>query len=279
MIGLTIFTHSLRQVLGNVGMAVRISGWLALVYIAFLAAMLLWLPDWFLLAMQGVPVSPANEPDIGAGGLLLLVVGLIAGLVFFFWAITVVAIAWHRFILLEEFPSGFIPYRNNFRIGRYFWIGVGISVLAALVVGFVSGILGMVFGPFFLASVESFAQTSSLQFIGTTFLIGMVLGLIVAVLYLRMALILPAIALDDGMTIGQAWEATGGYTVAIFVLALVLAFINVVVSIGMEMAFGSAGGGWFYMAIAGLYQWFFFMLNVSVLSTLYGHIVQKREIF
>ena len=279
MQGLTIFSHALRQVLGNVGMAVRISGWLALLYAALFGVILFLSPDWFLLALQDTPVEPSQVPDMGAGGLMLLLAGVIGGLVFFCWAVTVIAIAWHRFILLEEYPRGIIPYRSDYKIARYFWIGIGISVLAALVVGFISGILGMVFGPFFMASIGGAGQTSGLQFIGATFLIGMVFGLVVAVLYLRMALILPAIALNEDMKIGEAWEATSGYTSAIFVLALVLAFINVVVSIVIEMALSGAVDDWFYLAVSSLYQWFFFMLNISVLSTLYGHIVQKREIY
>lgn len=279
MIGLTIFTHSLRQVLGNIGMAVRVSGWLLLVWAVLGIALNYGAPDWLVLALQGVPVSPEDVPEIGAAGLLLFVVGIIAVVVLFCWGISVVAIAWHRYILLEEYPTGFIPYRSGFKIGRYFWVGVGISLLAALIVGFVTGILGMVFGPFFASSLASTATADSLSLLGSSLLIGLALGLIVAVIYLRMALTLPAIALDEGMTIGKAWEATSGYTPAIFVLALVLAFINVVVSLGLEMALGGAESDWFYMAVSGLYQWFFFMLNISVLSTLYGYIVQKREIF
>ena len=279
MIGLTIFSHSLRQVLGNLGMAVRISGWLALVFAVLGTAMFSFMPDWFILAMQGQPVSAADMSQISPSGMMLFLFGVIAAVVFFSWSVSLVAIAWHRFILLEEYPSGFIPYRRAFKIGRYFWVGVGISLLAALVVGLIGGILGLAFGPLFMNSLANATQGSSLQFIGASLLIGLILGVIVAVIYLRMALVLPAIALNENMTIGEAWGATGGYTGAILMLALVLATINVVVSILLEMVLGGNVDAWFSMAVSGLYQWFFFMLNISVLSTLYGHIVQKRDIF
>jgi hypothetical protein len=35
-----------------------------------------------------------------------------------------------------------------------------------------------------------------------------------------------------------------------------------------------------FVSFASLaFQWFYFMLNISILSTLYGHIVQKREVY
>jgi len=103
------------------------------------------------------------------------------------------------------------------------------------------------------------------------------MGTIVAVLYLRMALVLPAVALNDRLTIGQAWQETSGQTGPIIVLALALASINMVVPMVISFAFGDLV--WINFALMGLYQWFYFMLGISILSTLYGHIVQKREVY
>ncbi|HIP24355.1 MAG TPA: hypothetical protein EYG79_12295 [Rhodobacteraceae bacterium] len=204
-------------------------------------------------------------------GLVLLLI--LVATVFLFWSVSLVAIVWHRYILLEEIPQGVIPYRADFRIGRYFWLGVGISLLAALVVGILSGILGMIFGPLFMNSMQGVASGAA----GVGFLMGLLVGTIVAVLYLRMALVLPAVALDDRLTIGQAWEQTSGHTGAIIGLALALAFVNMVVPMVINLAFGESV--WINLAFMGLYQWFYFMLGISILSTLYGHIVQKREVY
>ncbi len=271
MNGLTILSHSFRQVSGNLGMAIKISGWLVLIA-SIGGGLMLWAaPDWLTAAMDQNAEGMMDAVDF-SGSNVGVVMGLfIAAMVFLFWGVTLVAIAWHRYILLEEVPQGLVPYRKEFQVGRYFWLGIGISLLATLVVGLVSVILGMIVGPFV-------ASTTTGQGVGgISFFMSLLMGVILAVIYLRMALVLPAVALGGQLTIGQAWTQTSGYTGAIFVLALALAFINAVVPIVITLVLGELV--WINMAAVVLYQWFYFMLSISVLSTLYGHIVQKREVY
>lgn len=275
MKGLTIFSHSLRQVTGNLGMAVRVSGWLVLAYIVIAGVFWWQRPDWLSAAMAQDVDAMRMAPDLSASSIALFLLVVIILLVFTFWAVSLVAIVWHRYILLEEIPSGFIPYNKAFRVGRYFWYGFGISLVASLVVGMVSAFLGMIFGPLLVGSVPSIAEPGSAFFSG--FIVGFILGTIIVVIYLRMALVLPAVALNQQLTIGQAWEATSGHTGEILVLALVLGFINAVVPLGVEL--GLARFPWVNFVVLGFYQWFYIILNISVLSTLYGYIVQKREVY
>lgn len=263
MNGLAIFSHSFRQVSGNLGMAIKVSGWLVALVIILFAG----------LSQTGVLASLETNGANAGQGLLAGALIILAGVVFLFWGVSVVAIAWHRYILLEEIPRGVIPYRKEFHVGRYFWYGVGVSLLAVLAVAILSGILGMAVGPFYLESLQEPTGGASIG----TFLLGLLVGTIVVVLYLRMALVLPAVALDEGLTIGQAWTLTSGHTAAIVTLALILAFINSVVPVVISVAMG--GLPLMNAALSGLYQWFYFMLSISVLSTLYGHIVQKREVY
>ena len=263
MNGLAIFSHSFRQVSGNLGMAIKVSGWLVAVVIILFTG----LSQTGTLA--GLEVNGPNVGQMAIGGSLVI----LAGAVFLFWGVSVVAIAWHRYILLEEIPRGVIPYRADFRVGRYFWYGVGISLLAVLAVAIVSGILGVVVGPFFMESMQE--PTGGLS--TGAFVLGLFVGTIVVVLYLRMALVLPAVALEEGLTIGQAWATTSGHTAAIVVLALILSLINSVVP--MVISIAMADLPLLNVVLNGLYQWFYFMLSISVLSTLYGHIVQKREVY
>ncbi|MBL1434586.1 MAG: hypothetical protein COB08_000095 [Rhodobacteraceae bacterium] len=276
MNGLTILSHSFRQVTGNLGMAIRVSGWLVAICVIGGGMLVSTQPEWLNAAlnqnMEGMADASSNSG--GSAGLVLLLT--LAVTVFLFWSVSLVAIVWHRFILLEEIPQGIIPYRKEFRIGRYFWLGVGISLLAGLVVVLVSGILGAAFGPFLVSSMQGMAGGQGSGMVGIGFLMGLLVGTIVAVLYLRMALVLPAVALDDSLTIRQAWGDTSGHTWAIVGLALALAFINMVVPMVINLAFGEMF--WVSLAAMGLYQWFYFMLSISILSTLYGHIVQKREV-
>lgn len=277
MNGLTILSHSFRQVAGNLGMAIKVSGWLVAIYVVAYGLLLWQSPDWLSAALMQDQQGLANATDLtGSSAGLVTLLGF-AAIVFMLWAVSLVAIVWHRYILLEEVPQGVIPYRAEFRVGRYFWYGVGISLLAALVVVVVSGILGLFVGSFFASSILGLAEEQSTGGVGVALSMGLVIGTIVAVLYLRMALILPAVALDQKLTMGQAWSATSGHTGAIIVLALALAFINAVVPLVINMAFGELV--WINIALGGLFQWFYFMLSISILSTLYGHIIQKREVY
>ncbi len=277
MNGLTILSHSFRQVTGNLGMAIKVSGWLVVLYVVAGGLLLSQMPEWMTAAMNQDTQGMTDAADFSGGSVSLVFAIFLIAVVFLLWSISLVAIVWHRFILLEEIPLGVIPYRPEFRVGRYFWYGLGISLLAALVVAMVSGILGMIVGPFFVSSMQGLAGGQNTGVVGIAFLVGLVIGIVVAVLYLRMALILPAVALDESLTLGQAWEQTSGYTGAILTLALVLAFINAVVPLVINLAFGELV--WINLALIGLYQWFYFMLSISILSTLYGVIVQKREAY
>ncbi len=277
MNGLTILAHSIRQVTGNLGMAIKVSGWLVAIYAIAGAVMLNMAPDWLTAAIDQNAQGMTDATDLTGGSVGLVLLLILAATVFLLWSISLVAIVWHRYILLEEIPQGIIPYRSDLRIGRYFWYGVGISLIAVLVVSVLSGILGMIFGPFFMSSMQGLAEGQAAGFFGAAFFMGLVIGIIVLVLYLRMALILPAVALDEELTIGQAWEQTSGHTGAILGLALAMAFINAVVPMVISLAFAELV--WVNLVLVGLYHWFYFMLNISVLSTLYGHIVQKREVY
>jgi hypothetical protein len=184
MKGLTIFSHSLRQITGNLGMALRVSGWLVAIYAVIAVLFWWWMPDWLTAAMAQDVQGVRNAADLSAGNVGMVLVLAIGLGIFLLWAVSLVAIVWHRYILMEEIPQGIIPYRGQYRIGRYFWYGIGISLLAVMVVA-VPLIIGLAFAAFPIVSA----------------------------------------------------------------------------------------------ALSGLFQWFYFMLNISVLSTLYGHIIQKREVY
>lgn len=276
MNGLTIFNHSARQVTGNLGMAIRVSWWfVAIILVAVIVAFLL-IPEDVLSALDQTPEEIADNLSISGGSALLLILAAIAAAVFIFWAASLIAIVWHRYILLEEMPIGTIPYRKEFRIGRYFWYGVGVTLLTLIVGMVIGGFLLMILGPGAMSSLEAnqLGGGLALGIIG-----ALITGIIVTVFYLRMALILPAVALEEGLTIGKAWEASKGYSGAIAGAAVMLTILNIVVGFIFEflLAFGLPE---LLVSVFDLaFNWFYFMLNISILSTLYGHIVQKREIY
>lgn len=260
MNGFTIFSHSVRQVTGNLSMAIRISGgfWLLMVAVAF---------AWgFTIALT-------------KSAFLSIVLGM-AALVFLVWGISMVAVVWHRFVLLEEQPSGFLPSKPGLRIWPYFWYGIGIAIIVLTVLAVL----------FFIATIfiepDNFYHAFNQQNLTLTpkdIAIRFIVGLLSSIISLRLALILPATALDESLTLGDSWNETTPFTGAIITIAILLSLLNG----GMTMVFGMAvfsvkGSAALTLIVTLLnlvFQWFYFMLNISILSTLYGHIVQKREVY
>ncbi len=260
MNGLTIFSHSFRQVTGNLSTAIRVSGgfWVLMIAIAFVV---------------GFVIALTKSTFLG------FVLG-IAALVFLVWGVSLVAVVWHRYVLLEEQPSGFLPSKPGLRIWPYFWYGVGIVIITFIVLAVL----------FFIATIfiepdtiyRAFNQ-QTLSLTPSDIALRFIVGLLSSLIYLRLALILPAVALDESLTLGDSWSETKHFNGAILTIAVLLSLLNG----GMTMVFGmvmfSVQGSSALILIISLlnlvYQWFYFMLNISILSTLYGHIVQKREVY
>jgi len=260
MNGLTIFTHSIRQVVGNLGMAARISGgfWLLMILAAFAYGFL-------------VTLSKSNFLGIVLG---------IALLIFLVWGISMVAVVWHRYILLEERPNGFLPTREGLNIWPYFWYGIGIALIVIVAIGLLllAATLVMdakeILAAFDQNNVSMAPRDMALRF---------AVGLLSSLIYLRLALILPAVALSEQLTIRESWSETKGYSMAILGVAVLLTLLNTVASFLFGVVQFAVQGAPFLVLLVTfaflLFQWFYFMLNISILSTLYGHIVQKREVY
>ncbi len=260
MNGLTIFLHSFRQVTGNLGMAVRVSGgfWLLTVVAGF---------------VYGFIVALTNST------FLAFIFG-VAFLVFLVWGISLVAVVWHRYVLLEEQPNGFLPYRKGLRVWSYFWYGVGIILIVLLLLLVLFFVATLFMEPRDI--LRAFDQMQ-MSLVPLDIALRFIVGLLASLVYLRLALILPAVALDESLTIGGSWAESKPYTGAIIVLAFVLALVNGGITLFSNIVLISAQGSAALSLIVSLatlaFQWFYFMLNISILSTLYGHIVQKREVY
>lgn len=264
MVGITIFLHSLRQVTGNIKMAIRVSWWLIAV---------LLVEAWFVL-------SGGSSIILGSEFFALLFA--VANFIFIIWSFSLIAVVWHRYILLEEIPKGIIPYQQGMNIWPYFWAGVVIALIM-LLVGF---LVALVLGVFFLAGATS------------GILIGLVVGFAMTLVFYRIALVLPAVALDKKIRIADAFDATRGFVMPITGLVGAAVAFNFATNYVLNKVFGLqsdtqlaimteqglvfAGGAenaMVYLVISGLLQWFVFMLNISILTTLYGYLVEKRKIF
>lgn len=236
--GMNLFVHAIRLVLNNLQAALRIS---ALLY--------------FVPAIVAYALLSGADPSTPPSPLAILV-SIIA-----FIGSLAIAVAWHRFILLDEQPAGWLPAFDGRRLLSYFGYSLLLGVIALVImiaVGLVLGIFAM------LGGVILFVLTSFV----TVF--------VVLVIGFRLALILPASSVDKRLGLGEAWSATSGATGDIVVLALLCAGASVVLGLVSLIFVGPLSPlGILWDAAAG---WFSLMVGLSILTTLYGHYFEGRPI-
>lgn len=255
---LNLLTHAFRMVFGNLGAALRISVGPVLIIVAVTALFYVVADEPF-----GTTVTSETMENFPWGMFFLTFVVSAACLL---W----VATAWHRYILLEEHP-GMLPAFNGARILDY--LGRGVLLFAMLFV--ILFIIALVAG-FVLAT---FLGDGNMTEEGG-FFVGLVFALVVYIpmlfLYYRLCAVLPAAAVGKSLGFKQAFSATAPgstmllamgifWTVAGFVGAWVIEFVVVAVPIiGFVL--------WI------VFNWVVAMVNLSIMSTIYGHYVEGREL-
>ncbi len=257
-----IVRHAFLMIFNNFGQALRVTA------IPGLALILIW--GVFIGAM-GVPfdaLDGTENPDAFSGvnliPLLLLSLPLIA---FSLFVPGWIAVAWHRFILLEEY-SGFVPAIT----GRPIWGYIGKSVLLALLLGLAAIPLMMIVGVVSMPFMQLSGGLSLIVFAITGLMIGTAIGF----LWFRTAICLPAKALGDDMKFGEAWANTKDISGTIFGVTLIIVGLNV----GVALVLGVILSGIpLVSSIAELaINWLSMMVGISVLTTIYGHVVEGRPL-
>lgn len=260
MLGWKIFSHSMGMVTRNLGTAIRIALIPALIgVIVLIAGVMMTGVSMETFANEQAIEQMLLEQGFGVNFLPFFLISLVL-LVIELW----VFVAWHRFILLEEYPEGWIP---RFRLDRIFAYFGKFILLALIVVG--SGTALML-----IVSVVFAVGGRAGGILATAVVIMFWIAIFVA--SYRLTPILPAAAIGRPLTISQAWNATRGSGWAI-VLVLVLIFIvqfliQLVASFSM-MIFAPLG--FVFLLLSMLVMT---LLYVSVLTTLYGHYVEGRPL-
>lgn len=250
--GVDIFMHSVRLVLNDWRTALKITGVLYLIYAV---------PS-LLLGLLFPPPTHADQVSAAAlsaapAGFLSMILAIVA----FVW----IAVAWHRYVLLDEVPAGQFPAFNSSRLLSYAAYSLLIGIIAIVIMFVVSAIIGIVAVP----------------------LLGIVGGIITGVAGVAAALIvgyrlgpiLPASAIEKPLTMGQAWAATNGANAAIIILAIISAIASFVIDIpAMILILAGPVGGFLGLLWTLATGWIKMLVGVSILTTLYGHYVEGRAI-
>ncbi len=267
--GYQLLRHVVQQVFGNLGSAARITLVLIIIPIGILAATNPGILTGSSLQFD----ATTGQNDFSGVGLFGVLLALVAGVICWLWA----AVAWHRFVLLEEYPSGLFPTWRGSNIGNYF----GNSILIFLIMIAVGIAVGIVIG-ILITLVRSEALAILLG-------VGLVFGL--SWVATRVGLILPAAAIGEKLRISESWKATapvsGQIILPIFVLALASTILNQGIialfgeTTGIPTQFGvqqqvtlSAVGTILSLVVT----WLQMLLNLALMTTLYGNLIEGRQL-
>lgn len=251
MKGVQIFVHSFHQVTGNLEGALRVS---LLPYALQVAASLVLAGRMESLADLG------SAGATGGAGLGILLTGIVV-VVTSLW----IAVAWHRYILLDEQPAGLVPPFHGPLLWAYFLRSLGyalVIVVGALVLG---SIVSLLLGGLMRQSTVLIVLVS-----------GVFVYLPLTIAMLRLTVVLPGVALGVPRDFLAGLRATEGKTGEIAVLAVIAVGVRVIlVLLGVKLFASLPILGFAWDAVIG---WFVTMVSVSILTTLYGHYIEGRSL-
>jgi hypothetical protein len=182
-----------------------------------------------------------------------------------------IAVNWHRYILRDEVPRGREILRIDALVLRYFgnMLLIMLAVLAAITIIAIPLTL-----PPALVGLPGLG----------VFLTAVVAIPVSGILFLRLAVKLPAIALGrTDFHMREAWKASEGNTFAMLGLFLLNLFIAlaiiaaVLVLNAIFSLFGSVVGMAVEIAAQLAGNWILTILGITVLTSLYGFLVENRD--
>ena len=250
MLGYRLFRHSILMLVNNFGAALKVSLIPGAISVATIYSVI-------GLARQVSSEDPATSPAIWFGVLISLIVTILV----FCWA----AVSWHRYVLQEEMPGAFFPAWHGPEIKAY--IGASIRIVSIICV--LALVLAAVIA--FIAAALSWGSLDTRQSsVGT-----IIFNLLIGYFWLRYGLILPSAALGVRMSLGESWGETKPYAGAVFVAQLCSSIFFAIPTVIANSPFGAPLSGFAYFAVGG---WLQVMVGISLLTALYGHIHEKREL-
>ena len=215
-----------------------------------------WVPV-LLIAALVEQLTGAGDPltEQSTGQMLLQVVTAFVSIV----AVSSMAVNWHRFILRDEVPAGL---RLDAAVMRY--AGITVMLMAPMLVPMVIIVLSY-FQPQLIA-------------------VGLPLVLLFGGIATRLSIKLPAVALGHpGFSFRDAWATSAGNfwaCVGVFLLngAILIGSVLVLVLLGNLLAPAGEALAMTVLFVAGtLMQVFYAVFNASVVTSLYGFFVERRD--
>ncbi len=254
MLGLEILVHSVKMVIRNLKQALQIS------VVPALIGGLLAIALFFLF---GIPFEEFDSETTGFPegvtaasftGFMLCLMVVVLGVML--WII----VSWHRFVLLEEYPTGLVPPFRFDRVLAYFGRLLMLCLIALVIMLPAMLVMGLM------------AQASAALGI----LVWVALVIFLTIGFYRASPILPGAAIGKPIKLSEAWQATSGASGAIALL--------VVLSILLQLLLQLLASLLLFVPVIGVLIVLFSsmlvipLINVSILTTIYGVYIEKREL-
>ncbi|MCY6383477.1 hypothetical protein [Hoeflea prorocentri] len=269
--GYRIFALCLKQVFGHLGVALRLSWfWLLLGLLLFLG---------FFGMFGGLDQQAGSEgvqPHAGPPVFLTLLLS-IATMVVFLLGGAVIAIGWHRFVLLDEEPQNFFVLRRQWSIGTYVIRGLLIMLILAAVFLPLLLILVLVFGSVIFGSVTNEGGSSNSLFVMAAFLL--LVNVAATWVILRIGLVLPTIAVDKRISFGESIRLTRHVAGPLLVTAVCIVVFNFIPTFLFEIvSTQSTALEIVRMAFTTAFSWISFLVSIGILTVVYGHCAENRPV-
>ncbi|WP_424941401.1 hypothetical protein [Aliiroseovarius sp. S253] len=258
MTGSELFKHAYDMVRRNMGTAFRLS---LVLFLASLAFQMVF--SFGLMSYPNLMLSLGTIPFI-----LLSYIPSIVSLVMGAW----VAVAWHRYVLLEESSGGWIPPFHGVEVFRYI-----LWVIALFVIYLVLALPIILVGAFSVTGIES-GQNPSAGMIAL-FVVGFLATFLAVVIVLsRLSTSLVSRAVSQRLSLAGAWAATRGSSWPILMCALIMLAIMFAYMIIAAILFAVLGAGVMIIVLPFhlLFSWFVIFFQISFMTTLYGVYVEGR---
>jgi hypothetical protein len=264
-IGPTI-SHMLSSTMNNLGFALR-AQW---PWVVVMAAIFAFIGLTTNFPSNGTPAENEVYFREHPGQLGWFVFVLLIGILVAMLAFSSIAVAWHRYVLLDEVPQGMAKLRLDGTVWRYFGnlILIGLLLMvAALPLTILVGLL--------------IAANPVLGIIGALVYSALVM---LPVIY-RLSIKLPAIALErKDFRMGDAWKASAGnwwqivgVGLGVTVLSWIVGLVMFAVSKLFSLVLGDGIGFWFDLALQAGVNWVLTIMGITLLTSMYGYFVEKRD--
>ncbi|MEM8536394.1 MAG: hypothetical protein AAGF56_00890 [Pseudomonadota bacterium] len=241
-----VIRHALLMIFGNIGPALRAS----------VGPLLIWFG--FFMVLATVSFAAGGRGSGPATTIFWLLVA-VASLFVFSW----VAVTWHRFILLEEYPGRvprlrmavILPYvQTLFLLACILIAAAFLLILLLRPIVPVFGVSGLLLTQFIVAIIPCF-------------------------LFFRFGMALPAIAIGGTIRLQDSWHATRAASQSLWGVSALLVTLNLLIGLWSSIPLTPTMGNQIFQMVftVGL-NWLTIMLSICVLTTFYGHLIEKRPL-